>query len=254
MKKAIVLAATLILLATAGMGSLHAASPVQQEQNVCLISSPASGSLLHGQVVISGSALHAEFTWYQIGYAPDPNPDGKWTFFTSSETAVRARQLGLWNTTQARDGVYQLLMEVHRKDGNHDLCFVRQLRVNNSEPTPTFTAEALPTPAETPTPFPTPDDTPTVAIEQPPTATPRATPTYSAVDNPTPTPETAGLKLPIDPGSIRTASCRGAQLTVVLFVVLVLYLLIRNIAVTGIRKVRKPRDVEGFHTRRPREH
>jgi hypothetical protein len=128
------------------------------------------------------------------------------------------------------------------------------VRVNNSAPTATFTAVPLPTAAETPTPLATVvvEDTPTVAIEQPPTATSRPTPTYSAVDNPTPTPEMTRFKLPIDPATVRGASCRGAQLAILVVVVVAVYFVVRNTTVSGVRKVWKQRDVEGFHTRRPR--
>jgi hypothetical protein len=242
----------LCLIALSGWQTVEA-SPVQQDPSICLISSPASGSQLRGEVVITGTATHPDFTWYQIGYAPDPNPDGKWKFFYNSETAVASGRLGVWNTTQIPDGTYQLILEVHRSDSNNDHCFVQKLRVNNTAPTATFTAVPLPTSANTPTPLPTAADTPTVAIEQPPTATPRATPTYSAVNNPTPTPQMTRIQLPIEATSIRTASCRGAQIAVVVAVIATLYFIIRNAMASGIRKVWKRQNVEGFHTRRPRQ-
>jgi hypothetical protein len=243
-----------LCLVVGGQSSLYAAPPTQQEQNQCLITAPASGGQLRGQVSVVGSATHPDFTWYQVGYAPEPNPTGKWTFFYSSETAVSGGQLAVWDTRALPDGMYQLLLEVHRSDGNLDLCFARQLRVNNTAPTPTFTAEPLPTAIDTPTPLPTPEDTPTVAIEQPPTATARPTPTYSAVDNPTPTPEMTRIRLPIEPASIRNASCRGAQVAIVVAVVVVLYFILRNLTISGVRKVWKSRDSEGFYRRRPREY
>lgn len=253
MKKLVFSVTVILCLATLGMAQIAAAPPTQQQQSVCLISSPATGSQLRGQVQITGSATHPDFTWYQVGYATDPNPDGKWTFFYSSETAVSTGRIGAWDTTQVSDGVYQLILEVHRKDGNNDHCFVRQLRVNNTAPTPTFTVLPLPTPADTPTLLPTPEDTPTVYIEQPPTATPRATPTYSPIDNPTPTPQMTQFQLPIDPGSVRNASCRGAQVAILVAVVVTLYFVIRNVTVSSVRKVWKSQDTESFHTRRPRQ-
>jgi hypothetical protein len=248
-KRVFVLLATLCLVVL-GAGRLEA----QQAQSQCLIQSPANGSQVRGQHTVIGTATHADFRWYQMGYAPDPNPDGKWSFFWSSETAVTNGQLGVWDTTQIPDGVYQLILEVHRNDGNNEHCFVGQVRVNNTAPTPTFTAAPLPTAASTPTPLPTPEDTPTVIVEQPPTATPRATPTYSSVDNPTPTPEMTRFSLPIDPASVRTASCRGAQVTILLAVVVAIYFVVRNVAVRSVRKIWKSREVEGFHARRPREY
>jgi hypothetical protein len=223
-------------------------------QDRCLIISPATGSQLRGQVVVTGTATHPDFRWYQVGYAPDPNPTGEWKFFTGSETSVNNGQLAIWDTNLIPDGVYQLILEVHRKDGNNHHCFVQQLRVNNTEPTPTFTAVPLPTRADTPTPLPTPEDTPTVDIEQPPTATARPTPTYSAADNPTPTPQMTRFKLPIETASLRSASCRGAQLTLLVFLIVALYFIIRNVAASSVRKVIKDRKVDGFYRRRPREH
>lgn len=247
----------LVLGLVASSASLYAAPPMQQGQNVCLIASPGSNSQVRGQVGIQGSATHTNFTWYQVGYAPDPNPDGRWTFFSSSEKAVSNGQLAVWDTTALPDGTYQLILEVYRNDGNLDLCFATKLQVSNTMPTPTFTTAPLPTAASTPTALPTgqaaAEATPTVLVEQPPTATPRATPTFSQIDNATPTPEQTRIKLPIDVASIRTASCRGAQVTLLIVVAAALYFVIRNLAVTGVRKVWKPRDVEGFHRRRPRE-
>ena len=252
MRKTIAFVITFISIASFGLAA-YAAPPHQQEQNRCLIVSPASGSQVRGQVAVQGSATHPNFVWYQVGYAPDPNPTGKWNFFSNSETAVNGGQLATWDTRALSDGVYQLLLEVHRDDGNFDLCFATQIRVNNTEPTPTFTAAPLPTAASTPTPLPTEEPTATVLVEQPPTATPRATPTYSAVDNPTPTPEQTRIKLPIDPASIRNASCRGAEFAILAAVAGVLYFAIRNLTASGVKKIWKQRDKTGFQSRRPRE-
>jgi hypothetical protein len=148
-KQVIIFVSAILCLAVFGSQPLVAAPAVQQDSNRCLISSPASGSQLRGQVVIAGTATHVDFKWYQIGYAPDPNPTGKWTFFASSETAVTSGRLGVWDTAQFPDGTYQLILEVHRKDTNNDHCFMQKLYVNNTAPTATFTAQPLPTAAKT---------------------------------------------------------------------------------------------------------
>ena len=251
--KRVVFSLFLVLTLALASGSAYAAPPAQQQQSQCLIVAPATGSQVRGQAIVQGSANHPNFTWYQVGYAADPNPTGEWTFFFNSEAAVNNGQLAVWDTRALPDGVYQLLVEVHRNDGNFDLCFAGRIRVNNSQPTPTFTAVPLPTAADTPTAIPTAQATATVLVEQPPTATPRATPTYSAVDNPTPTPEETRFQLPIEPASITNASCRGAQLTVLAAVAIALYFVFRGLAVTGLRKLRRQDDVQGFHKRRPRE-
>jgi hypothetical protein len=249
-KRVLGLAALTVCLLSMWVGQLNA----QDTASRCLIQSPAAGDAVREQVVVAGVATHSDFRWYQLGYAPDPNPDGKWSFFWSSESAVSGGQLGVWDTTQLVDGTYQLILEVHRNDGNNDHCFVSQIQVSNSSPTPTFTALPLPTRADTPTPLPVPEDTPTVVVEQPPTATPRPTPTYSGVSNPTPTPQMTRFQLPIDPASVRNASCRGAQVTILVALAIALYFVVRGIVMRAIRKSWKGRDVEGFHKRRPRQY
>lgn len=245
------MAAATVLWANLGSG-LSAMSPSQQGEGVCTITAPVAGNVLRGQVVVRGTAKHSAFTGYQVGYAPDPNPTGEWKFFASGQTSVENGQLGIWDTTQLADGAYQLLMEVFRSDGNKDLCFVGTIRINNSAPTPTFTPPPLPTAANTPTPLPTTTETATVVVEQPPTSTPRPTPTYSAANNPTPTPSEGGFKLPVEMSSVRDWSCKGAQLTLIVAVVVALYFIIRTAVAAGVRKVGQPKDVEGFHRRRPR--
>lgn len=252
MRKAIWVLTTILVLINSW--SLYAAPSAQQKEGTCLIRSPVQGSVLRGQVLITGSATHPQFTWYQVGYAPDPNPTGKWTFFANGETSVKDGQLGTWNTNSVPDGMYQLILEVYRNDGNNRHCTIGQLRVNNTAPTPTFTPLPLPTAANTPTPLPSPTDTPTVAIEQPPTSTPRATPTYSPGNNPTPTPQMTRFALPIKPNSIRDWSCKGAQVAVGIVVIVTLYFVIRNAVIGGVRKVSNSKDVEGFHRRKPRQY
>ena len=74
MKRTFVFVVAIISLVAVNAAGLAA----QQGQGQCLIRLPASGSQLRGQYAIVGVATHPDFTWYQIGYAPDPNPDGKW--------------------------------------------------------------------------------------------------------------------------------------------------------------------------------
>ncbi len=253
MKRMLSIFVLVLSLALAPHLLLYAAPPAQQ-QGSCIISSPATGSVLHGRVTISGTAAHPNFTGYQIGYAPEPNSSGEWTFFANGQEQVKNGALGVWDTTGLADGTYKLLIEVFRNDGNKDLCFSGILQVNNTAPTATFTAEPLPTPAETPTPLPTTTETATVVIEQPPTSTPRATPTYSPVDNPTPTPEMTRFKLPIELGGVRDWSCKGAQAVIVIAVIVALYFIIRNAVIGGVRKVGQSKNVEGFHRRRPRQY
>ena len=251
-KKTILVFSFIFGLLMANALTLRAAPPLQQ--GTCIISAPATGSVLRGQVPIQGTAKHPGFTGYQVGYAPEPNPSGEWTFFANGQEQVENGQLGIWDTTSIPDGAYKLLVEVFRNDGNKDLCFSGVVSINNTAPTATFTAMPLPTAANTPTPLPSPTTTPTVFIEQPPTPTPRATPTYSAVDNPTPTPQMTRFQLPIEIASVRDWSCKGAMVTAAIATVVALYFVIRNVVIGGVRHAGQPKKVEGFHRRRPRQY
>ena len=110
MKKEIFILSLVLSLVTANALTLRAAPPFQQ--GTCIISAPATGSVLHGQVAVRGTTKHPGFTGYQIGYAPDPNPTGKWTFFASGQEQVENGQLAIWNTTSLPDGTYKLLVEI----------------------------------------------------------------------------------------------------------------------------------------------
>ncbi len=106
------------------------------------ILSPVPGNIVAGNVNVLGAATHPNFLQYQLEWGPDPNPGNLW--FPASpvvQTPVINGQLGLWNTTSAQDGLYQLRLKVYLRDGTSLITVVNNIRVQNRIPTlvPTFT-------------------------------------------------------------------------------------------------------------------
>ena len=187
-------------------------APLAQVQGQ--ITSPRDRASVRGLVPVEGSANHPEFQKYEVHFCPEPNTGDDWTPLAGSPFTVPVMQgrLGLWDTTIIPDGVYSLRLRLVRLDGNYDEYFVRGIQVLNTQPTETPTPEPSPTPGE-PTEAPSP--TPTVVIGVPtvssPTPRPSGTPLPTAPPIATPEP----LDLPFQ--SVSDAACKGALITLALF-------------------------------------
>lgn len=137
-----------------------------------VIASPRGPVVVRGSVLISGTAMHPEFSFYKVEYAPGANPrDDQWILIGSTHTTpVQNGLLETWHTQGlVPDGTYSLRLRVVRRDGNFDEDIVRQITVANAVPTETPTPAATPTPTQTSTPLP---PTPTIVIEVPVVVTP----------------------------------------------------------------------------------
>lgn len=153
-----------------------------------VIASPRGPVVVRGSVLISGTAMHPEFSFYKVEYAPGANPrDDQWILVGSTHTTpVQNGLLETWHTQGlVPDGTYSLRLRVVRRDGNFDEDIVRQITVANAVPTETPTPAATPTPTQTSTPLP---PTPTIVIEVPVVVTPEpATPAPEAQPAPSST-------------------------------------------------------------------
>jgi PKD repeat protein len=109
------------------------------------IFSPVPGSTLAGDVSVDGAAMHPQFAYYQLEYAPDPNPGNVWQPVSGVVGApVLTGTLGIWSTGQLTDGMYQLRLTVGLRNAPALTTVVNNLRVQN-------TATA-PIPSQTPVP------------------------------------------------------------------------------------------------------
>lgn len=217
-----------------------------------LITSPRANAVVRGTVSVEGVASHPDFWKYEVWIAPGLSPrDDQWLviYLQENQPVSSPGQLAIWNTQAFPDGVYSLRLRVVRRDGNYQEVVVSPVNIANAGPAPTETPSGSPTPLPTlapsesvltltPAPTVTPlvlNATPTVVtIEQPggqPTSTPapvaaRTTPGAGG------TPELPGgldLDLGIETGSLLSACLFGMGLTLLVFLVIGLLGLIRQV-------------------------
>jgi hypothetical protein len=173
MKRVIALGIIAILLGMLCNVPVLALPPMQGIQAV--ITSPSMNAVVRGEVLIQGSATHPNFWKYEVHVAPEPNASSQWSVIGIHETQVSGGLLETWNTRAFPDGRYSLLLRVVDKTGNYQEYVVRQVSVNNTQPTATPTA--APTQRPTSTREPTRESTPTLIVVQPTMNISPATPT-----------------------------------------------------------------------------
>jgi hypothetical protein len=102
-----------------------------------VILSPIPGNVVAGNVQVLGSAIHPQFLQYQLEYGPDPNPNNLWYAVTGGiQTPVLNNLLGIWNTSAAPDGTYQLRLRVFLRDSSSLTTVINNIRIQNRIPTP----------------------------------------------------------------------------------------------------------------------
>jgi hypothetical protein len=163
------------------------AAPLDQDQDISVITNPPNNAVVSGVMQLTGSADSPTFQFYVVDVAPEPLTGDQWgTVGATHDTPVINGILETWDTTTVPDGSYTLRLRVVKVDGNYSEFFTQQIVVANTQPIPTDTpipvqATALPT--VTPTDLP---PTPTIAIEQPivDTPTPRPVATSPPLEDP----------------------------------------------------------------------
>jgi hypothetical protein len=224
-----VVLATALVMVTPPVG----AAPTRQEsEGTAEITLPQQGETVRGVVLIVGTALHPDFNNYTLEFGFDPNVDQQW--FPVQDPVgqqVQDGPLAEWDTTVVADGTYQLRLRVVRNDGQTDEFIVTGITVSNAVPTqpPTVVPSVTPSPTVG---VPTPGPSPTPLIQQPPTSTPRPTATPGGPTlTPTPNPDPV-----LSERQIRGAVCRGAGLTMFIFVLVGAYVTLRRYARAEIRR------------------
>lgn len=144
------------------------AALAQTEEPVAVITGPAQGEALHGQVAVRGTAAGEDFQSAEVSFAYSGKDD---TWFPIAEIGqpVALGLLTSWDTTTLTDGVYDLRLVVSRTDGSEQEARIKSVRVRNYTPIETAVPAAaiqaapeedavLPAPtdfAAAPTPLPT---------------------------------------------------------------------------------------------------
>jgi PKD repeat protein len=111
--------------------------PINTPQPVRItILSPVPGSIVAGNVLVYGTAIHPQFLQYQLEYGPDPNTGNLWYPINVSQVPVSGGVIGTWSTLGTQDGTYQLRLRVILRDGSQLSTVVGNIRVQNRAPTP----------------------------------------------------------------------------------------------------------------------
>jgi len=182
------------------------------------LAAPAAGATIFGAVTISGTANTSGFQNYRLDYLAQADPASGWQpIGRQVAQQVTGGVLAQWDTSALKDGVYQIRLRVILRNGTVLEDYIRELRVQNQQPTP------LPTfpPTLTPPAAATAGATLPPLIQQPPSATPRAV-TATAVPS-LPPPTTVPLALSTaaqdsgSGGSFGGAVCTGAILALIGF-------------------------------------
>jgi len=217
-------------------------------QALVLITTPISGDTVVGTLTITGTAASPQFDHYETAFAYDPNTTDTWfEIAPPSTTPVTSGPLASWDTSNITDGVYMIRLRVYSTDSKAPVeVIVRNIKVSNSSPT---AVPGAPTTAPGEATSVSPDLTPaadaTTAIDLTPAgATPQATvpgqePTAALTATPEATSTPTGLAaLPafLNLSSYASAFCNGVYLTAAVFLVLGVYVVVRDRIRRPIRK------------------
>jgi len=101
----------------------------QSEEAV--ITSPKSGAVVRGVVMITGTAIHSRFSFYKVEYAVEPGEN--WVVIQDVQpNQVRDGPLIQWDTRAVPDGSYSLRLVVVDETGNYIQDVVRRIVVANA--------------------------------------------------------------------------------------------------------------------------
>jgi hypothetical protein len=222
-----------------------AAAPNLQDQ-VWIITGPAEGSTVSGEIAIIGTATHPNFDSYGVLYAPGPRPtaESQWVpLVFGTKTMVINGTLATWDTTAVPNGQYTLALAVYEV-GNTEpkLHFTNNITVFNETVTPTPEPTSEPVDVDTPVPANTLEPIEAPTIEQPPTATPRPTPTLApevTVDQGQNGDSAFDPSQYLSIDAIKEAAKLGIQLAVLLYAVGLLYTASKAVIRYYLRQIRK---------------
>lgn len=185
---AVIVLSLLLTALVVGAQDIEPATPPAEDADVA-ITFPPPVFVINGMVEIRGTADAIDLTGYVLEFrpldleaTPEEAEDAPWFPATlPGNQAIRGGILGIWNTTTARDGLYELRLVVNVENGDPIIYRVSPIRVLNNPtedfvglpdvptlaPTPTQLGEApaRPTLPPSPTPLGTSDPTVTAVVD-----------------------------------------------------------------------------------------
>ncbi len=161
--RACVLARLLLLAVVGGLSTGMTATvafgaPARIDCRNVNITAPTPGATLSGAFEIQGRAMAQDFRFFKVEYSPLERQD--WVLIGTDviRTPVQGGRLIVWQTSQVREGAYQLRLRVVDPSGNYCEALVSPIYVTRlpatetpMAPEPTETAELTVVPPQ-PTP------------------------------------------------------------------------------------------------------
>ncbi|MBZ0316012.1 MAG: hypothetical protein K8L91_06305 [Anaerolineae bacterium] len=217
---------TVLLLLLIAMSITPSSALAQgREAAIAIITSPAEGATVSGQVVITGSASHPSvFVGYEVEFDNMADANEIWLpIGTRVSQPITEGTLQIWDTVanNVADGVYQIRLRVflNLPDEPPVEFVVRNVTVLNSVPTP------LPTPLPPPATSTAGPPAPTAPIQQPPTNTPR--PTVETLIDTSNQSSSSGGESSLNFDRLQGAFCNGVIIAGVFFAFFAGYLALR---------------------------
>jgi len=93
------------------------AQPVCPDARAVILS-PGSGQIVSGSVSVQGTAVHDDFWYYKLEFAPGNGAGGNFGWFDGGENQVRAGYLGSFNSGAVANGVYTIRVVSVDSSGN----------------------------------------------------------------------------------------------------------------------------------------
>jgi len=96
-----------------------------------VILSPGSGQTVSGMVSIQGTAVHEDFWYYKLEFAPGDGSSGNFAWFDGGENQVRAGYLGSFNSSAVANGTYTIRVVSVDSSGNFPPPCLVSINVEN---------------------------------------------------------------------------------------------------------------------------
>jgi len=110
------------------------------------ITSPRQNEAVRGMVTITGSARVNGFSSYEILYNYEKKKSDNWFLITSGNEMVIEDTLANWDTSTIADGDYRLRIRVLSKSGEETTATIDHVRIRNYTPVETLEPSATPKP------------------------------------------------------------------------------------------------------------
>ncbi len=84
-----------------------------------VITSPGVNQVVSGNVAILGRAVHEQFNFYKLEFAPGANAENGYVYFDGGQSPVENGQLGTFASSAVANGAYTIQLTVVDQTGNY---------------------------------------------------------------------------------------------------------------------------------------